>query len=68
MFDGDGGETLELQAFKIAQNATLYRGSAPCPTCGVVMNPTEYMYSKMGICPPCTEKRKQQRIKGKMSH
>jgi hypothetical protein len=68
MFDGDGGETLELQAYKIAQNATLYRGSSPCPTCGIIMNPTEYMYSKAGICPPCTEKRLANRIKSKMSY
>jgi hypothetical protein len=66
MFDGDGAETLELQAYKIAQNATLYKGSAPCPTCGVIMNPVEYMYSK-GICAPCTEKRKAARVKGKMA-
>jgi hypothetical protein len=67
MDDGDGAYTLELQAFKIAQNAILYKGSHPCPTCGVMMNPTEYMYSAMGICPPCGEKRKMQRIKGKMA-
>lgn len=66
MFDGDGGETLELQAFKIAQNATLYKGSAPCPQCGIIMNPVEYMYSK-GLCNPCSEDRKARRIKGKMA-
>ena len=66
MFDGDGAEALELQAFKIAQNDIMYKGSAPCPTCGVIMNPTEYMYSTLGICPPCSETRKQRRIKGKM--
>jgi hypothetical protein len=67
MFDGDGAETLELQAFKIAQNATLYKGSAPCPQCGVIMNPTEYMYSVLGLCPPCGDKRRAKRIKGKMA-
>lgn len=66
MFDGDGSEILELQAFKVAQNAITYRGSAPCPQCGIIMNPTEYMYSILGLCPPCGEKRKQRRIKGKM--
>jgi hypothetical protein len=66
MFDGDGAETLELQAFKIAQNAVLYKGSAPCPQCGVIMNPTEFMYSQLGLCSPCGEKRKQRRVKGKM--
>lgn len=67
MFDGDGGETLELQAYKIAQNAILYKGSAPCPQCGVIMNPTEYMYSSMGLCPPCGEARRARRVKGKMA-
>jgi hypothetical protein len=66
MDDGSGSLALQLQAFQIAKNATLYKGSAPCPTCGVIMNPTEYMYSVMGICPPCTEKRRSNRIKGKM--
>jgi hypothetical protein len=67
MDDGDGSFTLELQAYKIAQNATLYKGSAPCPQCGIIMNPTEYMYSKLGICAPCGEVRKSKRIKGKMA-
>lgn len=67
MFDGDGGEILELQAFQVAKNAITYKGSAPCPQCGIMMNPVEYMYSALGICPPCNEKRKLARIKGKMS-
>ena len=65
MFDGDGAETLELQAWKIAQNQLNYRGSAPCPTCGVVMSPVEYMYGV--ICPPCKEARANKRVKGKMA-
>jgi hypothetical protein len=65
MFDGDGSETLELQAFKIAVNSSIYGGSSPCPTCGVIMNPVEFMYSK-GVCPPCYETKMQKRIKGKM--
>jgi hypothetical protein len=67
MNDGDGALTLELQAFKVAQNATMYKGSAPCPMCGIVMNPTEYMYSRLGVCPPCAETKKTNRIKGKMA-
>lgn len=63
--DGDGGETLELQAFKIAQNATMYKGSSPCPQCGVVINPIEFMYNQ-GLCSPCRDKRAAQRVKGKM--
>lgn len=66
MFDGDGSEILELQAFQIAQNAINYRGSAPCPMCGVVMNPVEFMYSK-GLCPPCYETKAAKRVKGKMA-
>jgi hypothetical protein len=71
MFDGDGGETLELQAFIVAQNTaqangTMYRGSRMCPQCGIIMNPTEFMYSTLGICPPCEDSRKARRVKGKM--
>lgn len=66
MFDGDGAETLELQAFKIAQNQTIYKGSHPCPTCGVIINPVQYMYAK-GLCQPCAEDRQARRVKGKMS-
>jgi hypothetical protein len=64
--DGDGAETLELQAFKIAQNATMYRGTHPCPQCGVMMNPVEYMYSQ-GICTSCKNDRNARRVKGKMA-
>jgi hypothetical protein len=66
MFDGDGGETLELQAYQIAQNATMYKGSSPCPTCGVIVNPVEFMYNK-GLCPPCYQTRLSNRVKGKMA-
>lgn len=66
MFDGDGAETLELQAYLIAQNATMYKGSAPCPMCGVVVNPVEFMYSK-GLCSPCYQTRLTNRVKGKMA-
>jgi predicted RNA-binding Zn-ribbon protein involved in translation (DUF1610 family) len=65
MFDGDGGETLELQAWKFAQNEINYRGSAPCPTCGIIMNPVEAMYSL--LCPTCKEGRAARRVKGKMA-
>jgi hypothetical protein len=67
MDDGDGALTLELQAFQIAKNATLYKGSRPCPACGVIMNPTEYMYSRLGVCTPCNEAKRALRIKGKMA-
>ena len=33
MDDGDGMMIMELQAKQIAHNATMYKGSAPCPTC-----------------------------------
>jgi hypothetical protein len=49
---GDGSETLEWQAKAIAENATKYNGSAPCPTCGVIMNPVEFMQNK-GHCLSC---------------
>jgi hypothetical protein len=64
--DDDGGETLELQAGRIAQNAILYKGSHPCPQCGVIMNPVEYMYSK-GLCQPCNEGRQERRVKNRLA-
>jgi hypothetical protein len=64
--DGDGAETLELQAFKIAQNQIKYNGSAPCPQCGVVVSPVEYMYNQ-GVCNSCRNERTARRVKGKMS-
>lgn len=67
MDDGDGAYTLELQAFKVAQNATIGRGKHPCPQCGLIMNPVEYMYSIKGLCPPCGELRKAKRVQGKMA-
>ena len=36
MDDGDGMMIMELQAKQIAQNATIYKGSAPCPACGEI--------------------------------
>lgn len=65
MFDGDGAEQLELQAYKIAENATLYRGSHACPTCGVIMDPVQFMYGK-GMCASCYDDRLKRRAKGKM--
>ena len=54
---GDGAETIEWQAQKIAENAIKYNGSAPCPTCGVIMNPVEFM-ANQGHCLSClTQKR-----------
>lgn len=67
MDDGDGSFTLELQAAQFAQNATMYRGTAPCPQCGIYMNPVQYMYAKQGVCNPCHEDRMQKRVKGKMA-
>lgn len=64
--DGDGGETLELQAFRVAQNSIMYKGSAPCPQCGIVINPVEYMYNN-GLCGTCKEERAARRVKRKMS-
>jgi hypothetical protein len=66
MFDGDGAETLELQAARITKNATLYKGSAPCPQCGVIINPVEFMYNK-GLCSPCSNDRRTKRVRGKMA-
>lgn len=65
-FDNDGAETMELQAFKVIQNQLKYNGSVPCPQCGIVMSPVEYMYSD-GLCTSCKNERSARRVKGKMS-
>jgi hypothetical protein len=67
MFDGDGSETLELQAYKLVENALNKKTSRLCPQCGIIMNPVEYMYSVLGLCPPCDNLRKSRRVKGKMA-
>jgi hypothetical protein len=66
MDDGDGAYTLELQAYQIMKNAQMYKGSSPCPACGIIMNPVEFLYGK-GICQPCFDKRSAQRIKGRLA-
>lgn len=66
MDDGDGSFIMELQAKKIAENATKYNGSAPCPTCGVIMNPVEFMNNK-GHCLSCVTQRKVSVMKGMMA-
>ena len=65
MLDGDGGEILEFQAKKIADNATKYNGSAPCPTCGVIMNPVEFLSNK-GHCLSCLTQNRTSLAKDKM--
>jgi hypothetical protein len=65
MLDGDGGEMLELQAYRIAQNAVKYPGKSPCPGCGVVLDPVQYMYGV--LCPQCKEKRAANRVARKMA-
>lgn len=61
MDDGDGAFTLELQAKQVAQNATMYGGSSPCPQCGVIMDPVQFMYS-LGLCPPCQNDKMKRRV------
>ena len=66
MDNGDGMYTMELQAEQIAENSTRYNGSAPCPTCGVVINPVEFL-SNRGHCLSCTMQKNAKRIKEIMS-
>jgi hypothetical protein len=65
MLDGDGAEMMEMQARQIAENATRYKGSAPCPACGIIMNPVEALYSK-GMCVNCYSQKLADRVKRKM--
>ena len=66
MFDGDGAETMEMQAHTVVNNLLNYNGSQPCPSCGVIMSPVQYMYSS-GICPSCHEQRMTTRIQRKLA-
>jgi hypothetical protein len=66
MDDGDGMITMELQAKKIAENATQYKGSHPCPTCGVIMNPVEFLSSNKGRCFSCVTQERAKRAKNRM--
>lgn len=66
MFDGDGAETMELQAKQIAENATRYKGSAPCPSCGIIMNPVEFLNNR-GRCLNCVTQERMRRSKNKMA-
>jgi hypothetical protein len=60
--DGDGALTMELQARKIAENATLYNGSSACPTCGMIINPVEFL-ANQGHCTGCVTVKRQKRAK-----
>ena len=66
MDDGDGMITMELQAKKIAENAINYKGSHPCPTCGIIMNPVEFLSSNKGRCLNCVTQERAKRAKNKM--
>lgn len=63
--DGDGALIMELQAKQIAENATRYKGSAPCPTCGIIMNPVEFL-SNSGRCLNCVTQERARRAKNRM--
>lgn len=65
-FDDDGAETMELQAYQIMKNIQTYNGSAPCPQCGIVISPVEYMYND-GLCTGCKNDRTARRVKRKMT-
>ena len=53
-------------AKKIAENATRYKGSHPCPTCGIIMNPVEFLSSNKGRCLSCVTQERTKRAKNKM--
>jgi hypothetical protein len=64
-FEG-GGYPLEMQAKKVVDNIMAYNGSHPCPTCGIIMNPTQAMYSK-GLCADCYAQHNAKRLKNRMA-
>ena len=56
--DGDGMLTMELQA----QELTKYNGPSNCPTCGMIINPVEFL-ANQGHCTGCTTAKRQKRAK-----
>lgn len=65
MDDGDGAAMMELQAKQIAHNLTVYKGSAPCTSCGIMANPIEVLYNK-GRCLDCVTQDRTRRAKNRM--
>lgn len=63
--DGDGNETMDMQAWTVVQNQMKYNGSSPCPQCGLVINPVEYLHGD-GVCMSCKNENTSRRIQGKM--
>lgn len=61
-----GAYPLSLQAAQVAKAQTIYRGSSPCPACGIIVNPVEFMYNK-GLCNPCRDDGAARRVKGRMA-
>ena len=66
MDDGDGMMIMELQAKKISENATMYKGSAPGPTCGVIVNPVEFLQHS-GRCLNCVTQERNTRAKNRLA-
>lgn len=66
MDDGDGALTMEMQAQQIALGQTIYNGSSPCPACGMIMNPVEFIQNR-GMCQSCLTKSQLARVKGRMA-
>jgi hypothetical protein len=64
-FEG-GGYPLEMQAKKVVDNIMAYNGSHPCPTCGIIMNPVEFLSSNKGRCLNCVTQERAKRAKNKM--
>lgn len=56
--DGDGMLTMELQA----EELTKYNGSSACPTCGIIINPVEFL-TNQGHCTGCATAKRQKRAK-----
>jgi hypothetical protein len=61
-----GGYTLDMQAKRVVDNVLNYRGSHPCPQCGLIMDPVAVMYSK-GLCADCFSQVKAKRLKNRMA-
>ena len=45
---------------------SMYKGSAPCPTCGVIVNPVEFLQNK-GRCLNCVTQERATRAQNRMA-
>jgi predicted RNA-binding Zn-ribbon protein involved in translation (DUF1610 family) len=59
-----GAEDVSLETEK-ELGATVYNGSKPCKSCGLLLNPIQSLQAE--LCPSCTRRKMSNRVKNRMS-